>query len=123
MEVSVSNGCAGVSKRLTSARGVLWGGQMSTTTMEANGRSCEWLAAEGFGGPLGWAVVVDDNGSKQSELWTASSIVFRCVGGFKWVFSNGGERFQRMGRGFQKIDFTRGVPLGWADVVDDNGSK
>ncbi|KAE8647073.1 hypothetical protein Csa_022930 [Cucumis sativus] len=56
MEVSVSNEWAGVSKRLTSR------------------------AAR----PLGWADVVDDNGSKRSELWMSGSRGFRCV----WGVSN-----------------------------------
>uniref|UniRef100_A0A0A0KFH7 Uncharacterized protein n=1 Tax=Cucumis sativus TaxID=3659 RepID=A0A0A0KFH7_CUCSA len=49
MEVSVLNGWAEVSKRLTSR------------------------AAR----PLGWADVVDDNGSKRSELWTSGGRGFR----------------------------------------------
>ncbi|KAE8646978.1 hypothetical protein Csa_020887 [Cucumis sativus] len=53
MEVSVLNGWAEVSKRLTSR------------------------AAR----PLGWADVVDDNGSKRSELWTSGGRGFRCVRG------------------------------------------
>ena len=60
------------------------------------------------GGSLGWVDVIDDNGSKRSELRTAGNKGVSVCGGV----SNEGECFERMGRGFQKIDFARGVLWG-----------